>query len=110
MKHFLSVAKNGLALLKEKRCYKFAEGLRFAVSPGHGVLQAPLGFWDPLGLSSDGNLYSFKRRRSVELKHGRICMLVLWPKECVFLVFRHPYVSSEATMGYITPEDGRRGC
>ncbi|CAK8994545.1 unnamed protein product, partial [Durusdinium trenchii] len=46
--------------------------------------QAPLGFWDPLGLSSDGNLYSFKRRRSVELKHGRICML--------------------ATMGYITPE------
>ncbi|CAL1141912.1 unnamed protein product [Cladocopium goreaui] len=46
--------------------------------------QAPLGFWDPLGLSSDGDLYSFKRRRSVELKHGRICML--------------------ATMGYITPE------
>eukprot|EP00434_Breviolum_minutum_P007787 symbB.v1.2.006873.t1/scaffold382.1/size215954/7 len=46
--------------------------------------QAPLGFWDPLGLSSDGNLYSFKRRRSVEFKHGRISML--------------------ATMGYITPE------
>ena len=41
-------------------------------------MQAPLGFWDPLGLSSDGNLYSFKRRRSVELKHGRICMLALW--------------------------------
>ena len=39
------------------------------------LLQAPLGFWDPLGLSSDGNLYSFKRRRSVEFKHGRISML-----------------------------------
>ena len=37
--------------------------------------QAPLGFWDPLGFTSDGDLYSFKRRRSVELKHGRICML-----------------------------------
>jgi len=47
-------------------------------------VQAPLGYWDPLGFSADGDLYSFKRRRSVEIKHGRICML--------------------ATMGYITPE------
>merc|ERR1719392_450528 len=47
-------------------------------------VQDPVGFWDPLGLSSDGDVYSFKRRRSVEIKHGRICML--------------------ATMGYITPE------
>ena len=47
-------------------------------------VQAPLGFFDPLGLSKDGDVYSFKRRRSVEIKHGRICML--------------------ATMGYITPE------
>merc|ERR1719197_1100229 len=47
-------------------------------------VQAPLGYWDPLGLASDGDVYSFKRRRSVEIKHGRICML--------------------ATMGYITPE------
>merc|ERR1719352_119441 len=47
-------------------------------------VQAPLGFWDPLGLSSDGDVGAFKRRRSVEIKHGRVCML--------------------ATMGYITPE------
>jgi hypothetical protein len=47
-------------------------------------VQAPLGFFDPLGLSSDGDIASFRRRRSVEIKHGRICML--------------------ATMGYITPE------
>merc|ERR550539_1168879 len=47
-------------------------------------VQAPVGFWDPLGLSADGNIDSFTRRRVVEVKHGRICML--------------------ATMGYITPE------
>merc|ERR1711878_162976 len=47
-------------------------------------VQAPVGFWDPLGFTNDGDEASFKRRRSVEIKHGRICML--------------------ATMGYITPE------
>merc|ERR1712176_90552 len=47
-------------------------------------VQAPVGFWDPLGFTSDGDEASFRRRRSVEIKHGRICML--------------------ATMGYIAPE------
>merc|ERR1719510_2040095 len=47
-------------------------------------VQDPVGFWDPLGFTADGDLLAFKRRRAVELKHGRICML--------------------ATMGYITPE------
>merc|ERR1712224_614381 len=47
-------------------------------------VQEPVGFWDPLGFTADGDTASFKRRRSVEIKHGRICML--------------------ATMGYITPE------
>merc|ERR1712073_18153 len=47
-------------------------------------VQAPVGFWDPLGFTNDGDEASYKRRRSVEIKHGRICML--------------------ATMGYITPE------
>jgi len=47
-------------------------------------VQAPVGFWDPVGFTNDGDEASFKRRRSVEIKHGRICML--------------------ATMGYITPE------
>merc|ERR1719343_1429250 len=47
-------------------------------------VQEPVGFWDPVGFTSDGDLTSFKRRRTVELKHGRISML--------------------ATMGYITPE------
>ena len=47
-------------------------------------VQAPVGFWDPAGFSSDGSVENFKRRRQTELKHGRISML--------------------ATMGYITPE------
>jgi len=46
-------------------------------------VQAPVGFWDPLGLSADGDVAAFKRRRETELKHGRLSML--------------------ATMGYITP-------
>merc|ERR1712117_15591 len=46
--------------------------------------QAPLGFWDPLGLSADGDEQKFKRRREIEFKHGRVGML--------------------ATMGYIVPE------
>ncbi|CAK0856857.1 unnamed protein product, partial [Prorocentrum cordatum] len=47
-------------------------------------VQAPVGFWDPMGLSSDGDVETFKRRRETELKHGRVSMI--------------------ATMGYITPE------
>jgi len=38
-------------------------------------VQAPIGFWDPMGYTADGNVAAFKRRRSVELKHGRICMM-----------------------------------
>merc|ERR1719229_2051252 len=47
-------------------------------------VQAPVGFFDPLGLSKDGDAETFRRRRQTEIKHGRISML--------------------ATMGYITPE------
>merc|ERR1719225_1835380 len=47
-------------------------------------VQAPVGFFDPLGLASDGDVATFARRRETEIKHGRVCML--------------------ATMGYITPE------
>ena len=37
--------------------------------------QAPLGFFDPLGMVSDGDQEKFDRLRYVEIKHGRICML-----------------------------------
>merc|ERR1711953_1368154 len=46
--------------------------------------QPPLGFWDPVGFSKDGDLEKFKRRREVEIKHGRVSML--------------------ATIGYMVPE------
>jgi light-harvesting complex I chlorophyll a/b binding protein 1 len=47
-------------------------------------VQAPVGFWDPLGFAASGDAASFRRRRAVELKHGRVSML--------------------ACMGYIVPE------
>merc|ERR1711972_840462 len=47
-------------------------------------VQEPVGFWDPVGFTTDGNVENFARRRQTELKHGRVSML--------------------ATMGYITPE------
>merc|ERR1711972_113634 len=47
-------------------------------------VQAPVGFWDPVGFCNDGDSAKFKRRRATELKHGRVSML--------------------ACMGYMTPE------
>lgn len=41
-----------------------------------GVLP-PTGFWDPLGLASGIDEETFKRRRTVELKHGRVAMLAV---------------------------------
>merc|ERR1712127_747023 len=38
-------------------------------------VQAPLGYWDPLGLGKDGNAEEFRRRRESEIKHGRISMI-----------------------------------
>merc|ERR1719416_372960 len=46
--------------------------------------QEPLGFWDPAGFTKDGDVEKFKRRREVEIKHGRVSMI--------------------ATIGYIVPE------
>ena len=47
-------------------------------------VQDAVGFGDPHGFTSDGDLLALKSRREVELQHGRIAML--------------------ATMGYITPK------
>merc|ERR1711988_1684034 len=59
-------------------------GVRFNAFENELGVQAPVGFWDPVGFTADGDVAAFKRRRSVELKHSRICML--------------------ACMGYLTPE------
>merc|ERR1712061_824376 len=55
-------------------------------------VQAPVGYWDPLGLSKDGDADAFKRRRVTEIKHGRVSMFaclgyivpeyVKWPGYC----------------------------
>jgi len=37
--------------------------------------QPPLGFFDPLGVATEGDQEQFDRLRYVEIKHGRICML-----------------------------------
>merc|ERR1719401_3371322 len=37
-------------------------------------VQPPVGFWDPLEFTKDGDADAFKRRRAVELKHGRVSM------------------------------------
>jgi len=43
----------------------------------------PLLFWDPIGFCEGGTKEEFDRRRAVEIKHGRLCMLaaigMLWP-------------------------------
>jgi hypothetical protein len=39
--------------------------------------QAPLGFWDPLGLLKEADQERFDRLRTVETKHGRIAMLAI---------------------------------
>merc|ERR1711879_511764 len=50
-------------------------------------VQAPVGFFDPLGMTKDGDVEAFKRRHATELKNGRVAML--------------------ACMGYIVPEYSR---
>ncbi|CAE7441153.1 FCPA, partial [Symbiodinium microadriaticum] len=47
-------------------------------------VQAPLGYFDPLGLSKDGDVETFRRRRESEIKNGRVAMF--------------------ATIGYMVPE------
>jgi len=47
-------------------------------------VQAPVGFWDPAGLTKDGDAETFTRRRATEIKHGRVAMI--------------------ACIGYIVPE------
>ncbi|CAK9028518.1 unnamed protein product [Durusdinium trenchii] len=47
-------------------------------------VQPPLGYFDPLGISKDGDFTEFYRRREAEIKNGRVAMY--------------------ATIGYIVPE------
>ena len=57
-------------------------------------VQAPVGFWDPVGFTSDGDVASFKRRRSVELKHGRISMMATMGVLIASKAIGFPYCST----------------
>ena len=45
-------------------------------------VQPPVGFWDPLGFTKTDDAASFRRRRYVELKHGRVAMFA--PRRMAF--------------------------
>ena len=53
-------------------------------APGELGVQPPVGFWDPLGLSADGDTEVFKRRTSAEGETG--CLPLLF---CTYIVFEH---------------------
>ena len=67
----LSVAAFAPARMASK-----STGLKMAYENAIGA-QAPLGFWDPLGLLKDADQERFERLRYVETKHGRISMLAI---------------------------------
>jgi hypothetical protein len=58
------------------RMARSSSGLKMSFESEIGVLP-PVGFFDPLGLSKDGDSEVFARRRAVELKHGRVAMLAV---------------------------------
>jgi len=79
----------GLAAMTQRRSQQRSGRQTSALLPRPAFeselgVQAPVGFWDPLGLSADGDADVFKRRRAAEIKHGRVSML--------------------ACIGYIVPE------
>ena len=51
-------------------------GLKMSFENAIGA-QAPLGFWDPLGLLKEADQARFDRLRTVETKHGRIAQLAI---------------------------------
>merc|ERR1712194_564946 len=60
-------------------------------------VQAPVGFWDPLGLGKDGDADVFRRRREVEIKHGRVCMIATIGFMVTSLGYRFPGELSPST-------------
>lgn len=69
----------------------------------------PLGFWDPLGLSSKASPEKFARWRAVEIKHGRIAMAATTgyiAQECL----RWPgYLSTSADVKFADIPNGIKG-
>jgi Chlorophyll A-B binding protein len=55
---------------------KASTALKMAFEDKLGA-QPPLGFFDPLGLVTDGDQAKFDHLRYIEIKHGCICMLAI---------------------------------
>merc|ERR1712079_391699 len=60
-------------------------------------VQAPVGYWDPLGLVKDGDADVFRRRRVSEIKHGRISMIATIGYLVTGLGYRFPGMLSPST-------------
>merc|ERR1712117_185397 len=60
-------------------------------------VQAPTGYWDPLGLSKDGDADVFRRRRESEIKHGRIAMIASLGYIVTAMGYRFPGALSPST-------------
>ena len=77
----LALGALGVAVARARKSAAKAFENELGASRTQGVLgcvagvQAPLGYWDPAGLASDGDAREFYRRRVVEIKHGRVAML-----------------------------------
>ncbi|CAK9085251.1 Fucoxanthin-chlorophyll a-c binding protein E [Durusdinium trenchii] len=65
----VALGATAVAALRKKESSKASQLKAFENELG---VQPPLGFWDPAGLSSDGDAREFYRRRVVEIKHGRV--------------------------------------
>ena len=72
---FASLVATAAAFAPAKQAAS-STGLNAAFEDALGA-QPPLGFYDPLGLVTNGDQAKFDRLREVELKHGRISMLAV---------------------------------
>lgn len=69
-------AVSAVAIISLARRQGRSATARRAFNPENELgVQAPVRFWDPAGFCKDGNEANFKRRRTVEIKHGRVSML-----------------------------------
>ena len=72
----LLLASSAAALVPSKEGVRTSTAIKMSFENEIGA-QAPLGYFDPLGLLKDADIVRFNRLRYVELKHGRISMLAV---------------------------------
>eukprot|EP00532_Pseudo-nitzschia_australis_P002636 CAMPEP_0168201134 /NCGR_PEP_ID=MMETSP0139_2-20121125/23492_1 /TAXON_ID=44445 /ORGANISM="Pseudo-nitzschia australis, Strain 10249 10 AB" /LENGTH=79 /DNA_ID=CAMNT_0008126565 /DNA_START=178 /DNA_END=413 /DNA_ORIENTATION=- len=78
MKLAIFIPNDSQRVEESQRCLNTNSTALAADVSGEVGVQAPLGFFDPLGIigdAKDADQEQFDRLRWVELKHGRIAML-----------------------------------